>query len=77
MCTYDAAFHKFDTGDDLVSKIENITGDHKRYVKEVKRARDYMKNRWMEDNIEYYSELYNHPYADKKRKILNLKNNIS
>ena len=77
LCTYDAAFHKFDTGDDLVSKIENITGDHKRYVKEVKRARDYMKNRWMEDNIEYYSELYNHPYADKKRKILNLKNNIS
>ena len=77
MCTYDTAFHKFKTGDDLISKIEYITHDHKKYVKEVKRARDYMSNRWMEDNIDEYKELYSSPYADPSRKLLNLRNGIS
>ena len=77
MCTYESAFHKFKTGDDLISKIESITGDHKKYTKEVKRARDFMKNRWMEDNIDEYRELYSYPYADKRRTKINLRNGIS
>ena len=77
LCTYDTAFHKFKTGDDLISKIETLTGDYKRYIKECKRAREYMNNRWMEDNIDEYLELYSLPYADKKRKLLNLRNGIS
>ena len=77
ICTYETAFHKFKTGDDLISKIEHLTSDNKKYMKEVKKARDYMKHRWMEDNIDMYTELYSFPYADKQRKIINLKNGIS
>ena len=77
ICTYETAFHKFKTGDDLISKIESLTKDNKKYMKEVKKARDYMKHRWMEDNIDMYTELYSLPYADKQRKIINLKNGIS
>lgn len=77
LCTYENAFHKFKTGDDLVAKIEMLTNDHKKYVKECRRARDYMNKRWMEDNIDEYLELYSLPYADKGRKLLNLRNGIS
>ncbi len=77
LCTYDTAFHKFKTGDDLINKIEHITGDYKKYIKESKRARTYMDKRWMETNIDYYKELYSLPYADKGRKLLNSQNGIS
>ncbi len=77
LCTYSTAFHKFKTGDDLVSKIEYLTSDYKKYTKEVKRARDYMKSRWMEDNINFYTELYSFPYGHPKRKNLNRLNGIS
>jgi len=77
MCTYDAAFNKFKTGDELINKIEIITKDSKKYFKEVKQARNYMKSRWMEDNINFYAELYAHPYGHPKRKNLNRLNGIS
>tara|TARA_R100001015_G_C4624838_1_gene183132 strand:- start:232 stop:1392 length:1161 start_codon:yes stop_codon:yes gene_type:complete len=77
LCTYENAFHKFKTGDNLISKIESLTSDYKRYIKESKRAREYMDKRWMEDNINEYLELYSYPYADTNRKLLNLRNGIS
>jgi len=77
LCTYDSAFHKFKTGDDLINKIEILTKDSKKYFKEVKRARQYMKSRWMEDNINFYTELYSFPYGHPKRKNLNRLNEIS
>jgi len=77
LCTYSTAFHKFKTGDDLISKIEYLTNDYKKYIKEVKRARSYMKSRWMEDNINFYTELYSFPYGDPKRKNINRLNKIS
>ena len=77
LCTYENAFHKFETGDELVAKIEMLTNDYKKYVKESRRAREYMNKRWMEDNIDEYLELYSFPYADKRRKLLNLRNTIS
>ena len=77
LCTYETAFHKFKTGDDLVNKIEYLTKDYKKYIKEVKKSREYMKNKWMEDNIDLYTELYSFPYGDKRRKLINLKNEIS
>ena len=77
LCTYENAFHKFETGDELVAKIEMLTNDYKKYVKESRRAREYMSKRWMEDNIDEYLELYSFPYADKRRKLLNLRNTIS
>ena len=77
LCTYNTAFHKFKTGDELVNKIEYLTNDYKKYIKEVKRARSYMKSRWMEDNISFYTELYSFPYGDPRRKNLNRLNEIS
>jgi hypothetical protein len=77
LCTYETAFHKFKTGDDLVNKIRLITGDNKKYLKEVKRARAYIEKRWMETNIDYYTELYSLPYGHKDRKLLNLENGIT
>ena len=77
LCTYDRAFHKFNTGEDLIKQIDNITKDTKKYNKEVKRARDYMNSRWMEDNISFYTELYSFPYGDPRRKNLNRLNRIA
>ena len=77
LCTYESAFHKFTTGDELIDKIEYLTKDYKKYMKEVKNARQYMNNRWMEDNIDFYTELYSFPYGDERRKLINLKNEIS
>ncbi len=77
LCTYSRAFHKFTTGEDLVNQIDNLTKDTKKYNKEVKRARDYMKSRWMEDNINFYAELYSYPYGDSRRKNLNRLNRIA
>ena len=77
LCTYETAFHKFKTGDDLINKVKLITGDTKKYLKEVKKARSYIDKRWMETNIDYYSELYSFPYASKERKLLNLENGIT
>lgn len=77
MCTYSTAFHKFNTGEELIDKVEYLITDYKKYVKEVKKARDYMSKRWMEDNINYYTELYSFPYADDRRRLLNLENGIS
>ena len=51
--------------------------DNKKYMKEVKKAREYMSTRWMEDNIDFYTELYSFPYGDSNRKLINLKNGIS
>ena len=31
LCTYDTAFHKFKTGEDLINKIKLITVDGKKY----------------------------------------------
>ena len=77
LCTYDTAFHKFKTGEDLIKKIEYLTSDYKKYIKESKKARDYMDKRWMESNIDFYTELYSLPYGDKGRKLINLHNGIS
>ena len=77
LCTYENAFHKFKTGEELVDKIEILTRDNKKYMKEVKKAREYMNTRWMEDNIDFYTELYAFPYGDSNRKLINLKNGIS
>ena len=77
LCTYSTAFHKFKTGDELIDKIEYLTKDYKKYIKEVKQAREYMKSRWMEDNINFYTELYSYPYGHPKRKNLNRLNGIS
>ena len=77
LCTYQSAFHKFKTGDELIDKIKLLTGDHKKYAKEVKQARNYMNKRWMEDNINYYTELYSFSYGDERRKMLNLENGIT
>ena len=77
LCTYDTAFHKFKTGDELIDKISYLTADYKKYTKEAKRARAYMDTRWMESNIDFYTELYSLPYGDKDRKLINLQNGIS
>ena len=77
LCTYENAFHKFKTGEELIDKIEILTKDNKKYMKEVKKAREYMSTRWMEDNIDFYTELYAFPYGDSNRKLINLKNGIS
>ena len=49
----------FQSNDELIDKIDLITKDSKKYTKEVKRARQYMDHRWMEDNIEYYRNIKN------------------
>ena len=73
----DTFYTWFNNTNDLINKVKLITGDTKKYLKEVKRARSYIDKRWMETNIDYYSELYSFPYGSKERKLLNLENGIS
>lgn len=74
--TYSNAFHKFNTGDELIDQIRNLLKDRKKYIAESKRARRYGESRWLEDNISFYDELYKYPYGDPQRKNINKLNNI-
>lgn len=68
--TYSNAPIKFNTGDEMIDRINETLKDHKQYKAISKRARQYAETRWLEteSNINCYLELYSTPYGDASRK---------
>lgn len=78
MCTYENAFLKFKTGDEMVDQIDHVMKDKNIYMKHVRRGREVIKGRWLENPENYgkYAELYTLPYGDPKRKLINSINGL-
>jgi len=78
MCTYENAFFKFKTGDEMIDQLNTILESKSRYMTYCSRARAVAETRFLEneDNINKYLELYTLPYADPKRVLLNKQNGL-
>ena len=74
--TYEDAIYKFNTVDELHDQIKSITKDGNSYMKACRKSYDKSKNFWLDDNMDYWTELFNYPYGDNRRKTLNSFNNI-
>lgn len=75
--TYDDAFIKFNTGDEMIDQIKSLIKCKDTYMRNSDRAREHSSNFWLEDNIDYYKELYSYPYGHPKRVKLNKLNNVN
>lgn len=71
MVTYKKAINKFNTADDLYNQLKRITKDSSVYMKESRKAWNYMmQTGWMEDNMEYWESFFKYPYGHEKRNVL-------
>jgi len=76
LCTYKDAEFKFKTGDEMIKVVRDVLSKKGRYMNVCSAARKNADQRWLEDNIETYYELFNHPYGSPERKILNKINGV-
>ena len=76
LVTYKNAPYKFKTGDELIDQIKALVSDRKRYMSASKKAKIFSNNRWLEDNIGFYEELYKYPYGHPDRKNINKLNKV-
>jgi hypothetical protein len=78
LCTYENASFKFNTGNEMISIIDDVLSKKGRYMNISAKARNDANKRWLEndENISCYSELFSHPYGDPMRKTLNSINGI-
>lgn len=56
--TYKDAILKFNTGDELISKIVSTMKDESTYLDLSKKSRKFAEGRWLEDHIDEYVDLY-------------------
>lgn len=68
LCTYKDAEIKFKSGEDLISQLEYITGDHDRYMKLSDNIRKFTDGLWLEDHMDEYEALYTTEWGSKERK---------
>lgn len=72
LCTYENAWWKFDTGDEMLKHIDQIVHHPGKYknlgIKLFKEA----EKRWLDnsENIGCYEELYKYPYGSSERQLL-------
>jgi glycosyltransferase involved in cell wall biosynthesis len=67
MHTYKNTPLTFSTGDELVDQIDYVVRTKNDYMKWVRKFRSGVESRWLEDNIDVYTELYTHPYNSPGR----------
>lgn len=67
LCTYENAEFKFDSGDELIDQLKNITCDLDKYMKYSSNARKYVEGMWLEDHIQKHSAIYYTSYGSKER----------
>lgn len=70
LCTYENAPIKFNTGSEMIDRIDETLRDVDKYKAICKKARQYADTRWLENenNIDCYMELYQTPFGSKDRK---------
>lgn len=76
MCTYEDAFFKFNTGDELTDNIKEILRGTSTYMRHSDQSRAVAEGLWMEDHVDVYNELYKYNYGSKERVKINKLNNI-
>jgi len=78
LCTYEDAPLKFKTGDEMVGHIEDALSKKGKYMNQSAKYRKLAESRWLEnkDNLDKYFELYNYPYGDPNRKLINSINSL-
>ena len=74
--TYENTHIKFNTSNDLLEKINYVVSSQNRYVDICREANNAIQDRWLEDNIDAYIELYTLPYGHKNRIKLNQLNEL-
>ena len=72
LCTYENAPIKFETGEEMIDRIDETLKDVDKYRSICKKGRQYAETRWLEtdQNIDCYMEMYGTPYGDPSRKNL-------
>ena len=62
----------------MIARIEETLEKKSKYMHLCQEARAYAETRWLEndDNINKYFELYNLPYGDPSRVLLNKVNGL-
>lgn len=68
--TYENSPLKFKSGDDLGDVLKELFDDVDHYAEMCDTYNKLIHDRWLDDNIIKYIELYSHPYGDKQRKNL-------
>ena len=76
MCTYEDAFFKFNTGDELIDQLKHVLKGVGSYMSYSERARNFADGMWLEDHIDTYRELYTSSPGSVDRINLNKINNI-
>ena len=67
---YKDAFHKFNTGSDLIDQLKSIVVDEDTYMADVKRHRKFGDGLWLDDHLDEHIEMYTLPFGDQKRKAI-------
>ena len=78
LCRYENAPLKFKTGDEMIDLIEDTLSKKGKYMNQSAKYRKLAESRWLEnkDNLDKYFELYNYPYGDPNRKLINSINDL-
>jgi len=76
LVTYKDCSMKFNTGEEMISKVRYILKTSKRYNRISAEQHKFIANRWLEDNIDMYKELYTLPYGHPNRVLLNKLNQL-
>jgi len=58
----------FDTGEQMMEHLANITSSTKSYRQSLENAASYVSRYWLEDHIDEYLSVYLTPYGDSSRK---------
>jgi len=75
MCTYEDAFFKFNTGDELIDQLKHVHKGISSYMSHSAKARGFAEGMWLEDHINVYHELYT-TQPGSNRVAINKLNNI-
>lgn len=72
LCTYEKADLKFDTGNDLIDRLDQLFKDENTYMNYSKKSREYTESMWLENEENWMKrfEVTFYRYGDPKRKYV-------
>lgn len=77
--TYDRCKNKFETGDQMITQIQNVLSSKKKYMSICERNYGIVDKMWLENenNRQKYVELYKYPYGHSDRVNINKQNGLN
>jgi hypothetical protein len=72
LCTYAVAPIRFQTGKQMIEKLDETLRDQDVFLKASRKARQLLQGRWLEnpENIGKYEDIYQFSYGDPRRKYV-------